>query len=137
MKQYAKHLSLVALLLGFCLPVSGCLKTKIVTDKPASSQEVELAWAHGFVTGLVPPVNAPLEVGAQCENGVSEVYFRQTFIQGLAEGITQSLYNPQRFTVTCASGGATSSVEHPPAYLPPDRRSAPSTFATEQTSTDE
>lgn len=116
MRQYSKHLSMVALLLGFCLTLSGCIKTKITTDKSPSDQEVELAWAHGFVVGLVPPINAPLEVGDECENGVSEVTFQQTFVQGLAQGITQNLYSPQKFTVTCASG-AMSSNEMPPAYL--------------------
>lgn len=116
MQQYAKHLSLVALLMACCLAFSGCLKTKIMTGKETSGQTVELAWAHGFVNGLVPPVNGPLEVDGECDGGISEVYFRQNFVQWLAQGITQSLYSPQRFTVTCASGGSMSSAQ-PPAYL--------------------
>jgi len=110
MRQYAKHLSLVALLMGCCLVFSGCLKTKIMTGKQSSGETVELAWAHGFVNGLVPPINGPLKATSQCDNGVSQVFFRQTLIQGLAQGITQSLYSPQRFTVTCASGGSMSSA---------------------------
>jgi hypothetical protein len=96
--------------MGCCLLFSGCLKTKIMTGKQSSGETVELAWAHGFVNGLVPPTNGPLKTKNQCDNGVSEVFFRQTFIQGLAQGITQSLYSPQRFTVTCASGGSMSSA---------------------------
>lgn len=108
---------MIALLLGFCLLFSGCLKTRIVTDQAASNEQAELMWAHGFVNGLVPPVNAPLETEPTCEGaGVSEVYFRQTFVQWLAQGLTWSLYTPQRFTATCAQGG-TSSVQTPPSYL--------------------
>ncbi len=109
MRFYMKHLSLAALLMGCCLVFSGCLKTKIMTGKEPSGQTVELAWAHGFVNGLVPPVNGPLQVGNKCSNGISEVFFRQTFVQGLVQGVTNSIYTPQRFTVTCASGGSTAS----------------------------
>jgi len=110
MRQYAKHLSFVALLMGCCLVFSGCLKTKIMTGKQSSGETVELAWAHGFVNGLVPPINGPLEATSQCDNGVSQIFFRQTFVQGLAQGITQSIYSPQRFTVTCASDGSMASA---------------------------
>lgn len=121
MKRYAKLFSMLTLLVSCFLLFSGCLKTKITTDKAPSNETVELPWAHGFVLGLVPPVNAPLQVKDQCENGVSEVYFRQSFIQLIAQGVTQSIYTPQKFTVTCASGGSMSSVETPPSYLLRDR----------------
>lgn len=109
---------MIALLLGLCLVFSGCLKTRIVTDKEPSNQEAELTWAHGFVNGLVPPINAPLNTEQTCgDAGVSEVFFRQTFVQWFAQGLTSSIYSPQRFTATCASGGGMSSVPTPPSYL--------------------
>lgn len=117
MHFYAKHLSLVALLFGCCLLFSGCLRTEITTGQQPSNQTVELMWAHGFAAGLVPPINSPLKVGDQCNNGVAEISFQQTFVQGLAQGITNSIYAPQRFTVTCASGGSMSSAASPPSYL--------------------
>jgi hypothetical protein len=122
------------LLLGAALLFSGCLKTEILSDAPASRDTAELAWAHGFVYGLVPPVNAPLETADDCSNGISEVYFRQSFVQLVAQGLTASIYAPQTFSATCAAGGAMSSDVTPPAYLlrgataaPPPR--APSTAA--------
>ncbi|MFB6248161.1 MAG: Bor/Iss family lipoprotein [Salinibacter sp.] len=117
MHLHVKHLLLTSVLIGFGLVFSGCLKTKIVTGEQPSNQTVELRWAHGFVAGLVPPTNAPLQVGEQCNEGVSEVYFRQTFVQLVAQGMTSSLYTPQRFTVTCAANGSMSSVRRPPSYL--------------------
>lgn len=119
MIQRALDLTLVAVLLSSCLLFSGCLKTKITTGAPASAQTVELAWAHGFVYGLVPPVNGPLAVDDECATGISEVYFRQTFVQVVAQGLTGSLYSPQTFTVTCASGEGMSDASSPtpPAYL--------------------
>lgn len=124
MKRYAVFCSLLAFLVGCSLVFSGCLKTKITTDKAPSNETAEIGWAHGFVFGLVPPVNAPLEVGDKCDNGVSEVDFRQTFIQGLAQGITQSIYTPQKFTVTCASNGSMSSADMPPSFLLRDKDEA-------------
>jgi hypothetical protein len=80
-----------------------------VTDEAASAEQAELPWAHGFVNGLVPPINAPLNTEPTCGGaGVSEVYFRQTFVQLVAQGLTSSLYTPQRFTATCAEGGTAS-----------------------------
>ncbi len=118
MARLSERIPTVALLVGLCLLVSGCLKTHIVTDRTPSSEKAELLWAHGFVNGLVPPVNAPLDTAPVCgEAGVSEVYFRQTFVQGVAQGLTSSLYAPQRFTATCAQGGMSATVL-PPVDLP-------------------
>lgn len=117
MLHFTKRLPIIALLVGLCLVFSGCLKTRIVTDQPASNEQAELAWAHGFVNGLVPPVNAPLDAEPVCgDAGVSEVYFRQTFVQVITQGLTFSLYTPQRFTASCAQGGM-SSVNTLPDYL--------------------
>jgi len=105
---------MIPLLLSLCVLFSGCMKTRIVTDQAPSNQQAELPWAHGFVYGLVPPINAPLDTESTCGGaGVSEVYFRQTFIQGIAQGLTSSLYSPQRFTVTCAQGDGMTSVHSP------------------------
>jgi hypothetical protein len=119
MIQRALDITLVAVLLSSCLLFSGCLKTKITTGPPASAQTVQLEWAHGFVYGLVPPVNGPLAVDDECATGLAEVYFRQTFVQIVAQGLTGSLYSPQTFTVTCASGEGMSDASSPtpPAYL--------------------
>lgn len=95
------------LIVGSSLLLTGCLKTKIITNQPTSAQEAELPWAHGFVNGLVPPVNAPLNAQPTCgTSGVAQVYFRMPFTHWLASGLTTSLYTPQKFTATCASGTA-------------------------------
>lgn len=102
----------VILLLGSALLFSGCLQTRITTDAAPSNEQAELMWAHGFVNGLVPPVNAPLEAEPVCRDaGVSSVYFRQTFVQVVAQGLTGGLYSPQHFTATCAGSGGMGSAE--------------------------
>ena len=118
MRTLTKRVPMIVLLLGCFLVFSGCLKTRIVTNQDDSVEQAELPWAHGFVNGLVPPINAPLNAESTCNGaGVSEVYFRQTFVQGIAQGLTSSLYTPQRFTATCAQGGETASAQLPPASL--------------------
>ena len=114
MRFFSKQFSAIALVLGLFLVLSGCMKTRIVMEKQPSNQKVELPWAHGFVYGLVPPVNAPLQTEETCgSEGIAEVYFRQTFVQGIAQGLTGNIYSPQRLTATCAAGGGMS------AALPP------------------
>jgi hypothetical protein len=105
------------LLLGAALLFSGCLKTEILSDAPASRDTATLPWAHGFVYGLVPAVNAPLDTATDCPNGVSEVYFRQSFVQLVAQSLTASIYAPQTFSARCTAGGGLSSDVTPPAYL--------------------
>lgn len=116
MQQSFKRVLPLLLLVGGSLLLSGCLKTKVITGKQASGQTAELPWAHGFVLGLVPPVNAPLDASSTCgDAGVSEVDFRQTFVQYLAQGFTGSLYTPQAFTATCASGSALLNMPQEPS----------------------
>jgi hypothetical protein len=131
MSPYTKQLSVtMALLLGVCLVSTGCLKTRITTGQSPSQQEAELPWAHGFVNGLVPPINAPLNTAPTCDGaGVSEVFFRQTFVQGIAQGLTSSLYSPQRFTAICASGEGMATVPSSPSYRLRGDQSSPSDAA--------
>lgn len=139
MRSYANHFLLAALLVGSCLFLSGCLKTEITTGRQPSTETVELAWAHGLIAGIVPPLNGPLQIGDQCENGISTVYFHQTFPQWFAQVLAQSIYTPQRFTVTCAAGGAMSSLNAPPSYLlrnaPSNSASSPATAPARRTAT--
>jgi len=135
MRSYVNHFLLAALLVGSCISLSGCLKTEITTGRQPSTETVELAWAHGLIAGIVPPLNGPLQIGDQCENGISTVYFHQTVPQWFAQVLAQSIYTPQRFTVTCAAGGAMSSLNAPPSYLlrnPPGNGSPPPTTAPAQ-----
>lgn len=114
-RSHVTRILFSTLLLGVCLLVSGCLKTKITTGDPPARETVELDWAHGFVYGLVPPVNAPLAIGDRCTDGISTVYFRQSFVQVVAQGLTGSLYSPQTFTVTCAAPGSQSALDDTPS----------------------
>lgn len=118
MKRIPRRLPVLLLLLSASLLATGCLKTRITTGQAASNQQAKLEWAHGFVFGLVPPVNAPLNTVEPCgAEGGAEVYFRRSFVQVLAEGLTNNIYSPQRFTATCAVESGTASAWMSPRSL--------------------
>lgn len=94
---------------------AGCYRVTVVSGAPAAATpSVNVPWAHGFVYGLVPP--SPVNVSQQCQQGVATVVTQQSFLNGLAQALTWSLYSPQQITVTCATGPVrTSSVAAPTA----------------------
>ena len=81
----------------------GCYHATIETGRPASSQVVDVPWAHSFIVGLVPP--ATVDVASECENGVARVETQQSFLNGLVAVLTWSIYTPMQITVTCAASG--------------------------------
>lgn len=95
------------------LAMSGCFHAEITTDKQPSGQVIEKPWATGFLFGLAMP-GAKVDAAQQCSNGVARVETEQSFLNGLAAGITFSLYTPMSVTVACASGGSMSSLMSPP-----------------------
>jgi hypothetical protein len=102
---------LTVLLVSFSLVTSGCLRTEIVTGKQPTGQTAELPWAHGFINGLVPPVNAPLETQDACgEAGVARVTFQQTFLQLVADGLTDVVFVASLFTPTATTSPGSGST---------------------------
>lgn len=89
-------------LIAVVLISSSCYHAKVVTGKPAGTQTVSNAWAHGFIAGLVPP--STVETAAQCPNGVARVETKHSFLNMVAQAITFSLYAPMTIEATCASG---------------------------------
>ena len=82
---------------------SGCYRATIETGRPPSGQTVEKAWAHSFISGLVPP--ATVETASRCPNGVARVQTQLSFLNMLAGGVTFGLYSPMTIKVQCAAAG--------------------------------
>ena len=107
---------------------SACYRLTVVTGAPAAATPaVDVQWAHGFVYGLVPVT--PINVATQCPQGIAAFRTEQTFVNGLAQGLTWNLYNPQHITITCATGPVRSSAVGRPsaavALTPPPAAPAP------------
>jgi Bor protein len=95
---------LAVLVLPFTL--SACYHAIIQTGRPASSDVIEIPWAHSFIYGLVPP--KVVESAAKCPNGAATVETMHSFLNGLVQAITWGIYTPITIKVTCASGGRAS-----------------------------
>ncbi len=95
--------------------LGGCYRITVNTGAPPTATTVDKPFVNYFVYGLVPPSD-PINVGAQCPQGVSQVITEQSFVNGLVGLLTWSLYTPQHVHVTCAGGPVrTSSVDPAPA----------------------
>lgn len=94
--------------------LGGCYRITVNTGAPPTATTVDKPFVNYFVYGLVPPSD-PLNVGAQCPQGVSQVITEQSFVNGLVAALTWQIYSPQHFRVTCAGGPVrTSSVDPAP-----------------------
>jgi hypothetical protein len=74
------------------------------TGLPAGSTTIDRPWTSTFIFGLVPAT--PIDVRAQCTNGVAIVDTQMTFLNGLVGALTFGIYTPLSVSVTCASGGS-------------------------------
>ena len=82
--------------------ISGCYHAQISTGAPASPQVIDQPWAHSFIGGLVPP--SPIDASTQCNNGVSRVETRLSFVNMVANVVTFGIYSPMHLRVVCAAG---------------------------------
>ena len=83
--------------------LAGCYRVTVVTGAPeAPSPAIDKPWQNSFIIGLGQPPE--IETQAKCPQGVAKVQTEHSFLNGLAAGLTWSLYTPIHATVTCAVG---------------------------------
>jgi hypothetical protein len=111
-----RNATLLTLLLGAGLLLSGCYQAQITTDRTAGDTVVEKKWAASYLNGLVP---ATLDVSDDCPNGIAGAERDFPFLNGLVGVVTLGIYLPQNITVTCAADGTMSTA------FPPDAPTAP------------
>ncbi len=86
------------------LAVAGCYHVRYVTDvAPAPGPSAE-QWHHDFVWGLVE-ASDPVPLETLCPADYATIESEMTFVNGLVQAITFSLYDPQTVTVTCSAHG--------------------------------
>ena len=98
-----KSRSLLALAV-MAVASTACYHQVVNTGRPASTTVVDKPWVPTFIFGLVEA--KPIDVRAQCPQGVAVVTTEQSFLNGLVGGLTLGIFTPQHVTVTCASGTA-------------------------------
>ncbi len=95
-------LALTALVLA-----SGCYTTTVRSGKPPgdATAEYDGKWHSGVVWGIAE-LSGPYDLSEVCPNGWAEITTETSFLNGLVDGVTSSIYSPQTVTVRCATGGA-------------------------------
>lgn len=121
--------SLLLAVAAVALTTSACYRVTVLSGAPeAATPAVMVPWAHGFVYGLVPP--GTVNAATQCPQGVAKVVTEQSFLNGLAQALTWSLYSPMQIAVTCATGPVrTSAVTLPSPSFSLQQAAAPEAAA--------
>lgn len=103
-------LALSSLLLG-----SGCYTTTLRNGRPAAPAQIAFdeRWHHGALLGIAE-LSGPYALSEACPNGWAEIETETSFLNGLLELVTGSIYSPQTVTVRCAQG----STPLPPGISP-------------------
>jgi hypothetical protein len=123
MSRAARHAAaLLALGAAALTSLSGCYTTVISSGKPVGGTTIEYdgKWHHGIVYGMAE-LSGPYDLSKACPNGWAEVETETSFLNGLVQSITYSLYNPQTVTVRCAAGAPpppAAGAAAPPAAAP-------------------
>lgn len=113
MNGYLKRgaLAVVALVMA-----SGCYTTTVRSGKPPvdPTAEYDGKWHSGVVWGIAE-LSGPYDLSEVCPNGWSEITTETSFVNGLVDGITSGIYNPQSVTIRCAAGGGAAPAAEPAA----------------------
>ena len=96
-----------ALAVSALVLASGCYTTTVRSGKPPvdATAEYDGKWHSGVVWGIAE-LSGPYDLSEVCPNGWSEITTETSFVNGLVDGITSGIYNPQSVTIRCAAGGA-------------------------------
>ena len=89
---------------GLLLGLTGCFQQVVQTGRPAGATVIQKKWVPTYIFGLVEA--KPIDVRAECPQGVAVVRTGMSFLNGLVGGLTLGIFTPQELTVTCASGSA-------------------------------
>jgi hypothetical protein len=98
---------------GLAVAISGCYKTVIYDGSPQGHSPVQYdsRWHHGVVYGLVELPSSGHLLDEACPGGWSRIQTKTSFLNGLVESLTWSLYNPQTVSITCSAGYGQYEVE--------------------------
>jgi hypothetical protein len=95
----------IALISIIALSTFACQKQTFVVSKDANYTTMPTnptyeGWEHQFIYGLVSFTTH--DATKMCKGGVDMVGTKQTFLNGLAAGLTFSLYTPRTYQVQCS-----------------------------------
>ncbi len=83
---------------------TACFHQVVQTGRTPSTTVIDRPWVNTWIFGLVEA--QPIDVRAQCPDGVATVTTEQSFANGLVGAVTLGIYTPVHVTVACAARGA-------------------------------
>ena len=94
---------------------SACYTTTVRSGKPPAPAAIQYdgKWHHGMVYGLAE-LSGPYNLQEVCPNGWAEITTETSFVNGIAQTFTSSIYSPQSVTVRCAKDTASSAAAESP-----------------------
>jgi len=104
MSRSRNILALLAATLGLLTLVSGCYTTTIQSGRPAGAPPIayDERWHHGVLWGIAE-ISGPYDLSKACPLGWAEIKTETSFLNGLLDLFTSSIYAPQSVTVRCSS----------------------------------
>jgi hypothetical protein len=101
----ARHALTVAASAVTCALLSGCFTSVVKSGAPAAAAPIEYdeKWHSGIIYGIAE-LSGPYDLSRICPNGWAEIKTETSFVNGLVQALTFSIYNPQTVTVRCAAG---------------------------------
>jgi hypothetical protein len=90
------------LILALC--ATGCFRTTIKNGRPMGNAPIEYdnKWHSGLVYGIAE-LSGPYDLSKVCPQGLATIHTETSFLNGLVQGLTLQIYNPQSVTITCAA----------------------------------
>jgi hypothetical protein len=91
----------------------GCYTTRVHSGMPGAipAPLATERWHHTLVGGLAE-VSDPIDLEALCPQGWASIHEEYTFLNGLVASVTEQIYTPRTYTVTCS--GAAPAAGAPP-----------------------
>jgi len=83
------------------LSLSACFHIRYVQQEPAEPAPAYEAWNSTFLFGLIEG-SQPHDTARACPGGLAEVRNVQTFVNGLVQTITFTIYAPTTVSIHCA-----------------------------------
>lgn len=100
MKILAGLLCLLTLVGGM-----GCHRVTIKDSTTRAGDKHGNEWQMFLIYGLAPIGENPIEADKKCPNGLHQVSFEQSFLNGLVSMLSSGIITPVTIEYTCAEGG--------------------------------
>lgn len=96
-------MKMLFLMFALTLAATGCYRMTVKNGLPVgrAPMEYDSKWHSGLIYGIAE-LSGPYDLSKVCPKDWSEIHTETSFLNGLVQGITYGIYDPQSVTVRCA-----------------------------------